>query len=102
MQEEVENRTLTLTVNATKFTGRVLKAALSKYQYAVYKTANGQYQMFFKAPSEASMNAAFQKYSKNRLKKEQRRESVLGKLKKFKELVKAPVPNREKRREQER
>lgn len=48
------------------------------------------------------MNAAFQKYSKNRLKKEQRRESVLGKLKKFKELVKAPVPNREKRREQER
>lgn len=30
MQEEVENRTLTLTVNATKFTGRVLKAALSK------------------------------------------------------------------------
>ena len=147
MQEEVENRTLTLTVNAAKFTGRVLKAALSKYlahrknkklqnsmedlkkqygdmkeidlqdkglrsfdriareykvQYAVYKTAKGQYQIFFKAPSEASMNAAFQKYSKNRLKKEQRRESVLGKLKKFKELVKAPVPNREKRREQER
>ena len=150
MQEEVENRTLTLTVNAAKFTGRVLKAALSKYlahrknkklqnsrdspddvkpygrvsmedlkkqygdmkeidlqdkglrsfdriareykvQYAVYKTAKGQYQI-----------AAFQKYSKNRLKKEQRRESVLGKLKKFKELVKAPVPNREKRREQER
>ena len=145
MQEEVENRTLTLTVNAAKFTGRVLKAALSKYlahrknkklqnsrdspddvkpygrvsmedlkkqygdmkeidlqdkglrsfdriareykvQYAVYKTAKGQYQIFFKAPSEASMNAAFQKYSKNRLKKEQRRESVLGKLKKFKEL----------------
>ena len=135
MQEEVENRTLTLTVNATKFTGRVLKAALSKYlahrknkklqksrdspddvkpygrvsmedlkkqygdmkeidlqdkglrsferiareykvQYAVYKTAKGQYQIFFKAPSEASMNAAFQKYSKNRLKKEQRRESL--------------------------
>ena len=73
-----------------------------KVQYAVYKTAKGQYQIFFKAPSEASMNAAFQKYSKNRLKKEQRRESVLGKLKKFKELVKAPVPNREKRREQER
>lgn len=107
MQEEVENRTLTLTVNATKFTGRVLKAALSKYlahrknkklqksrdnrddvkpygrvsmedlkkqygdmkeidlqdkglrsfdriareykvQYAVYKTAKGQYQIFFK------------------------------------------------------
>lgn len=31
MQEEVENRTLTLGINTTKFTGRVLKAALSKY-----------------------------------------------------------------------
>lgn len=28
MQEEVENRTLTLTVNATKFTGRVLNRFL--------------------------------------------------------------------------
>lgn len=161
MQEEVENRTLTLTVNATKFTGRVLKVAISKYlaycknkdlqnsrdspddvkpygrismddlkkqfgdikeidlqdkglrsfdrvareykvQYAVYKTAKGQYQIFFKAPNEASMNAAFQKYSRKRLKKEQLRESVLEKLKKFKELVKSPIPNREKRREQER
>ena len=31
MQEEVENRTLALTVNTTKFTGRVLKAAIFKY-----------------------------------------------------------------------
>ena len=31
MQEEVENRTLTLGINATKFSGRVLKAALCKY-----------------------------------------------------------------------
>ena len=30
------------------------------------------------------------------------RHSVLAKLNQFKELVKAPVPNREKRREQER
>ncbi len=153
MQEEVENRTLTLTVNATKFTGRVLKAALSKYlahrknkklqnsrdspddvksygrvsmedlkkqygdmkeidlqdkglrsfdriareygvQYAVYKTAKGQYQIFFKAPSEASMNAAFPstpaKKSKRR-RKPSAPESVLGKLTQFKELVKAVV-----------
>ena len=46
-----------------------------------------RYQIFFKATSEASMNAAFQQYSKNRLKKEQRRESVLGKLKKFKDCL---------------
>ena len=31
MQEEVENRTLTLVVSGTKFTGRKFKAAISKY-----------------------------------------------------------------------
>ncbi len=31
MQEEVENRTLTLIVSGTKFTGRLVKAAISKY-----------------------------------------------------------------------
>lgn len=31
MQEEVENRTLTLVVSGTKFTGRLFKAAVTKY-----------------------------------------------------------------------
>ena len=31
MQEEVENRTLTLVVSGTKFTGRMFKATISKY-----------------------------------------------------------------------
>ena len=31
MQEEVENKTLTLIVNGGKFTGRLLKAAITKY-----------------------------------------------------------------------
>ena len=31
MQEEVESRTLTLAINGTKFTGRMLKAAVSKF-----------------------------------------------------------------------
>ena len=31
MQEEVENRTLTMIVSGTKFTGRLFKAAISKY-----------------------------------------------------------------------
>ena len=31
MQEEVENRTLTLVVNGTKFSGRMLKSAIGKY-----------------------------------------------------------------------
>ena len=32
MQEEVENRTLTLVVSGTKFTGRLFKAAITKYR----------------------------------------------------------------------
>lgn len=40
MQEEVENRTVTLTVNTTKMTGRVLKEALRKY--LAYKNAKKQ------------------------------------------------------------
>lgn len=31
MQEEVEQRTLTLVINGTKFSGRVLKNAVSKF-----------------------------------------------------------------------
>ena len=31
MQEEIENRSVTLIISGTKFTGRVLKAAIAKY-----------------------------------------------------------------------
>lgn len=31
MQEDIENRSLTLIVSGGKFTGRLLKAAISKY-----------------------------------------------------------------------
>ena len=31
MQEEVENKTLTLAINGSKLTGRMFKAAISKY-----------------------------------------------------------------------
>ena len=31
MQEEIENKSITLIVNCTKFSGRVLKSAISKY-----------------------------------------------------------------------
>ena len=34
MQEEVENRAVTLVINATKLTGRVLKSAILKYMAA--------------------------------------------------------------------
>ena len=37
MQEEVERRTLTLVISGTKFSGRVLKSAVSKFVADVYK-----------------------------------------------------------------
>ena len=42
MQEEVENRTLTLVVSGTKFTGRLLKAAISKYMARYYTSSELQ------------------------------------------------------------
>lgn len=162
MQEEVENRTLTLGINTTKFTGRVLKAALSKYlayrkekklqasrdspdvkpfgkvtieelqkdfgdmcevdlqkqdkslrdfdriakeygiRYTVKKKDASHYHVFFKAPNQANMNAAFQKFTAIKVRKAERRESVLGKLEKFKALVKNAVTDRTRRKELER
>lgn len=44
MQEEVENRTVTLSVNTAKMTGRVLKEALQKYlAYQKAKSQGRQY-----------------------------------------------------------
>ena len=162
MQEEVENRTVTLVVSGSKFTGRLLKAAITKYlahnkekkqqrqqknrekpevqhygkiskaelekqhgdmreldiqdkslrqfdriarkyhvQYAVFGNNKGTYEVFFKAPREANMQAAFKKFTVTKLKKAQRRASVLGKLAKFKEMVKKPIVDRQKRKELE-
>lgn len=160
MQEEIENKTLTLGINSAKFTGNVLKTAISKYlayrkerkreairdspevkpfgkvsiaelqqeygdmrqldlqdkglrdfdriardhgvRYTVFETGKGHYQVFFKAPNEANMNAAFQKFAALKLKKAERRQSALGALEKFKALVKNAVVDRTKRKELER
>ena len=71
-------------------------------RYTVFETEKGHFQIFFKAPNEANMNAAFEKYAATKLKKAERRESVLGKLEKFKALVKNAVVDRTKRKELER
>ena len=71
-------------------------------RYTVFETEKGHFQIFFKAPNEANMNAAFEKYAATKLKKAERRESVLGRLEKFKALVKNAVVDRTKRKELER
>lgn len=158
MQEEVENRTISLIISGSKFTGRLLKAGISKYlahrkevkaqksrdhpeqhggeatmaelqaqkgdlrrldisdsslkefdriarqyevKYSVYKLGKGKYQVFFKAPSEEAMTAAFEKYSQKKLEKANR-PSVLKRLGQFKDLVKNAVVDRTKRKELER
>lgn len=57
--------------------------------------------MFFKAPSEEAMMAAFEKYSAKKLEKANR-PSVLKRLNQFKELVKNAVTDRTKKKELER
>ncbi|MDO5545850.1 MAG: PcfB family protein [Eubacteriales bacterium] len=158
MQEEVENRTVSLIISGSKFSGRLLKSGISKYlahrkevkaqksrdhpvehggrvsmaelqaqkgdlrrldisdpsikeferiarqhevKYSVYKVGKGKYQVFFKAPSEEAMTAAFEKYSQKKLEKANR-PSVLKKLGQFKEMVKHAVVDRTKRKELER
>ena len=86
------------------------EAALSKHPSPqrggtpapVFKTEKGHYQIFFKAPNEANMTAAFQKFTAVKVKKAERRKSVLGKLEKFKALVKNAVTDRTRRKELER
>ena len=64
MQEEVENRTLTLIVSGTKFTGRLFKAAISKYmahrrekklQIAIFRGQQGR----ISRPDRAILNGQF-------------------------------------------
>lgn len=158
MQEDIEQRTLTLIISGSKFTGRLMKAAISKYlahrkekklqkgrdspdvqsygkvsmdelqkrygdmreldvqdkslrsfdrcarqyrvTYSVRTNGKGKYQVFFKAPSEANMQAAFEKFAGKKLQKAQR-PSVLAKLEHFQSLVKKPIADREKRKEME-
>ena len=70
-------------------------------QYAVFGNDKGTFEVFFKAPREANMQKAFEAFTVTKLKKAQRRESVLGKLAKFKEMVKKPIADRQKRKELE-
>ena len=68
--------------------------------YSVRTNGKGKYQVFFKAPDEANMQKAFEKFTGKKLQKAQR-PSVLAKLAKFKEMVKKPIVDRTKRKEME-
>ena len=163
MQEEVENRTLTLMVNGSKFTGRMFKAAIAKYMahrkevkhqnqkgrdspvtphgkqtvkqlvgqnqgvsnfeikdpsirefdriarkygvdYAIKRDRSSdppKFLVFFKSRDADALTSAFNEYVGKKVKKASR-PSVLKKLAHFKSLIKNPIKDREKRKEQER
>jgi len=159
MQEEVENRTLTLIINGSKLTGRTLKSAMGKYlayrrnkklnrkqtasvtprgkqkvkqlikqgqgvstiditdpsirdfdrvarkygiDYAIRKERDPpRFLVFYKAQDTGAIEAAFKEYTAQKVRKASR-PSVLERLAHFKELVKNPIIDREKRKERER
>lgn len=160
VQEEVENRTLTLIINASKLTGRTLKSAMGKYlahlknkklnkqngavthhgkqsvkqlvrqghgvsnteftdpdirdferiarkygvDYAIKRdkfSEKPRFLIFFKAQDTGAIEAAMNEYAQKKLQINPR-PSILKKLAKFKELLKKPVVDREKRKERER
>ena len=92
-------RSINIDDNNTRQFERIARKYRVKYK--VYRLEKGKYQIFFKAPNDEAMQAAFKAYAVQKLKKAQR-PSVLQKLQKFKELVKAPFVGREKRKELER
>ena len=110
MQEEVENRTLTLVVSGTKFTGRLFKAAITKY-LAHRKEKKLQKQKSRDTPviphgkqTVKQLIGQNQGVSNIEITDPQKTErpSVLAKLSQFKELVKHAVVDRNKRKELER
>lgn len=153
MQEEVEQKVVTLVINCTKLTEQELKKALCKLlqtlkeqrrthqphgkmsvkklaaqnkglqsievtdknigsftkvarkygiDFAPFKAKDqDRYLVFFKAQDMDAMTAAFQEYTAKMVKKKDR-PSVLAALARFRAMVKAPIADREKKKELER
>ena len=124
MQDEVNQKTIALSIRATKLTGRVLASALRKIleegkkrhqkaltpqgrqsvkklmnDYAFHKVSPGHYLLFFKTGQADAMTAAFQKYSDKVLNKGKDRASILGQLRNLSEHIKSRPKERQKTRE---
>ena len=83
MQEEVENRAVTLVISATKLTARLLKAAILKYL------------VFFKARDADALTAAFREYTAKEVKRaSQDKPSVLEQLRALKAKLLTLTPDK--------
>lgn len=151
MQEEVEQKTVTLIINTSKLTEQTLQKGIAKLlerqkenranphgkmsvkklaeqnrgmqsvevtdknigsfnriarkygiDFAPFKVkGQNKYMVFFKSQDQDAMTAAFEAYTAKVMKKD-RKPSVLAKLAKFKELIKAPVADKTRKKELER
>ena len=156
MQEDVENRTVTLIINTAKLTERELKQAIGKFlahlkskaksksaeqphgkmtvkqlaaqnkgmqsveindknigsftrvarkygiDFAPFKVkGENRYLVFFKAPDNDAMTAAFKEYTAREVEKS-KRPSVLQKLRQLQAAITHPIKSREKHKEPER
>ena len=156
MQEDVENRTVTLIINTAKLTERELKQAIGKFlahvknkrqtkataqphgkmtvkqlaaqnkgmqsvevndknigsftrvarkygiDFAPFKVkGENRYLVFFKAPDNDAMTAAFKEYTAREVQKA-KRPSVLQKLRQLQAAITHPVKSKEKHKEPER
>ena len=117
MQEEVENRSLTLAINTAKLTGRTLKNAIAKLlayrknkkavkakyglDFVIRKDKSAEkprYLVFFKARDADALTAALKEYAG----KKERRPSVLKKLRDLTAQAAKAEPAKERKKELER
>ena len=69
-------------------------------KYRIFRLEKGKYQIFFKAPNDEAMQAAFQEYAAKKLRKAQR-PSVLKRLHELGEQVRGSI-DRVRKKELER
>ena len=91
MQEEVNQKTVALSIRTTKLTGKVLAAALGKVVRALQKHHR-------KALTPQGRQSV-QKYSAKVLNKEQDKASILGQLRKFTEQIRTQAKEKQRTRE---
>ena len=128
MQEEVEQRIVSLMISCGKLGEQEFRKAVAKLleqlknghqkhqnigsfnriarkygiDFAPFKVkGEKRYMVFFKAPDADAMTAAFKEYTAKQVRKAER-PSVLEKLQHFKSLIQAAVVDRTKRKELER
>ena len=119
MQEEIDQRTVSITVQAAKLSGRVLKAAMTaalhKMQQQRHSVKPGRnslkrlaqgdvgskpprWTVYFKANQADALTEAFKAYTNKDLTR-RKRPSLVAQLRKFKELVKTLGKDRVRNKE---